>query len=79
VSLTSCALIVFGLHAMLDLLGSPTSRLQALVAVVLALALGVVVHGSLLVLCRRQIGPLLPAAGERMLAMPAAWLRARAR
>jgi len=37
--------------------------------------LGLLIHGSLLLLSRARIGPLLPAAGERMLALPAAWLR----
>ena len=79
VALTSCVLIALSLHAMLDAAGTPVTRIQALASVAIALVIGLVVHGSVMLLSRSQIGPLLPAAGERMLALPGTWLRARVR
>jgi putative peptidoglycan lipid II flippase len=79
VSLTASAAIVVSLLAMLHIAGSPTSRVQSLAVVALALALGLPIHGSLLLLARSRIAPFLPAAGERMLGAPAAWLRALTR
>jgi peptidoglycan biosynthesis protein MviN/MurJ (putative lipid II flippase) len=79
VALTSCLSIVLSLHAMLGAEATPVTRIQALAAVATALIIGLLVHGSLMLASRSPIGPLLPAAGERMLAMPGAWLWAWAR